>query len=262
MATNNDIRRFLGLPVAERVFDIIAVDKLGVGDNNLMFINKGLPDLSVFHHSVNCMYLIDESYEEQTSDHNDFIRVKNPKYIFCKIVEAFRVKSRFQLIHGYNAIDLGNPVYVSEGLQIIDDFSPVLSDTPGKYVQFPQMGGVQIGDNVVIKYNCIIGRGTFDYTLIGDDTVIDSGCQIGHNCIIGKSCIIAAGTIIGGSTHIGDNTVIGIGAKIRNGLKIGNNVSIGMGSVVIRDIPDNTVVVGNPAKPIDHKHIFDEGGLR
>lgn len=275
MTTNQEIYKVLGLPPIERTFMICQVDGLdGTNCCTLMFINR--PEVSLEkldREGENNCYLIDEGYPPYHSERNNFIRIHNPKYAFCLLIDHFKFNSKLQNgfdrtahLHSYNSSCIesiiGTNCHFDEGVILGGtDFSPVQGNTPGELIQFPQMGGVQIGNNVLVKYNSMIGKGTFGYTQIGDNTMIDYGCQIGHNCIIGKSCIIAAGTIIGGSTYVGDNTVIGIGAKIRNGLHIGKNVSIGMGSVVIKDIPDNTVVVGNPAHPIEHDRIFSERGL-
>lgn len=277
--TNNDIRSFLGLPPAEKEFTIHQVDALGIRFNTLMFINRPNIDMSMMDNSYHSVFLIDESYGEILSDDNDFIRVKNPKYKFSLVVREFNLNSKLQRGFSKNQIysmkkdKYGSHLYCDEFIigdncqfdegTIIGgtDFSPVVGDDPDVLVQFPQLGGVKIGNNVIVKYHTMIGKGTFIFTEIGDNTMIDYGCQIGHNCIVGKNCIMAAGTIIGGSTIIGDHTVIGIGAYIRNNIRIGSNVSIGMGAVVTRDIPDNCVVIGNPARIIEHKPIFDEGGL-
>ena len=71
-----------------------------------------------------------------------------------------------------------------------------------------------------------------------------------HNVKIGKNSIIAGQVGIAGSSIIGDNVKIGGQAGISGHLKIGNNVEIGGGSGVIRDVPDNTKVMGYPAKNI------------
>lgn len=272
MVTNNEIRRYLHLPTVKHEFNIYQVDQLGVNYYTLMFINKPDVDPFQFLPSVNSVYLISEDYPPVHDDVNDFIRVKNPKYVFCRVVEAFALESKlqreFRKYHRFDATQYCRECLIGTDCQIDPgaiiggtDFSPVMGEDRSELVQFPQLGGVRLGDHVVVKYNTMIGKGTFGFTEIGDNTMIDFGCQIGHNCTVGKSCIIAAGTIIGGSTKIGDNTTIGMGAKIRNGLTIGKNVSIGMGSVVIKDIPDGCVVVGNPARIIDHDNIFNERGL-
>lgn len=277
LITNNDIREFLGLPKTDKIFEVSQVDSLGVNFNTLMFINKPNIDLSILDDSSQCIYLVDNSCEEFSSFDNDFIRVRNPKFLFCKVVEHFSLPSELQVsamrwryrdYSEYSGSIYCKEVLIGENCQIDPgviiggtDFSPVIGDSRSELVQFPQLGGVSIGDNVVIKYNSMIGKGTFGFTIIGSNTMIDYGCQIGHNCRVGDSCIIAAGTIIGGSTTIGDNTTIGIGAKIRNGIKIGKNASIGMGAVVVKDVPPGCTVVGNPAKIIKHDHIFSEKGL-
>ncbi|WP_311802857.1 serine O-acetyltransferase [Enterococcus dongliensis] len=80
--------------------------------------------------------------------------------------------------------------------------------------------------------------------VIGHDTIIGDNCKILHNVTIGGRAGIRANPIIG------DNVLIGAGAILLGDIIIGNNVKIGAGSVVVKDIPNNQVVVGNPAKPI------------
>ena len=87
-------------------------------------------------------------------------------------------------------------------------------------------------------------------TEIGKNTYIDNQVHIAHNVKIGKNCIIAGQVGFAGSSEIGDNVLIGGQAGISGHLKIGNNVQIGGGSGVIKNIPDNTKVMGYPAKDI------------
>ncbi|GAH39942.1 unnamed protein product, partial [marine sediment metagenome] len=72
-------------------------------------------------------------------------------------------------------------------------------------------------------------------------------------CKIGDNCHIAPGVHISGSVNIGELSFIGIGATIIQGIKIDKNVTIGAGSVVIDDIHDNVIIVGNPAKIVKNK---------
>ncbi len=85
---------------------------------------------------------------------------------------------------------------------------------------------------------------------IGMTTVCNTGSVIEHGCIIGDFVFIAPGAVLCGDVTIGDNTFVGANSVIKQGVKVGSNVIIGAGSVVIRDIPDNTTVVGNPARII------------
>ena len=103
--------------------------------------------------------------------------------------------------------------------------------------------------NCSVPASCTIGKGTkFGY--YGMAVVIHSRAVIGKNCVIG-TCV----TVGGRSKHhnvpvIGDNVYIGTGAKILGPVKVGNNVVVGAGAVVISDVPDNSVVVGMPAKVV------------
>lgn len=100
-----------------------------------------------------------------------------------------------------------------------------------------------------IPYTAKIGKNTiFAYGGIG--IVIHTRCVIGENCVIGS------GVTLGGTNHkyevpqVGNNVYIGSGAKIIGPVKIGNNVVIGANAVVTKDIPDNTLAVGIPARII------------
>ena len=108
---------------------------------------------------------------------------------------------------------------------------------------------VIIKDNVELASSCTIDRGSIDDTIIGENTYLDNQVHVAHNVKMGKNCMIAGQVGFAGSTTIGDNVSIGGQAGISGHLKIGNNVKIGGGSGVIKDIEDNTVVMGYPAVP-------------
>ena len=120
----------------------------------------------------------------------------------------------------------------------------------GKNLRYPHIGMVIIKDNVEIGSNNTIDRGSLGNTIIGENTFLDNQVHIAHNVKIGKNCIIAGQVGFAGSSEIGDNVLIGGQAGISGHLKIGNNVQIGGGSGVIKNIPDNTKVMGYPAKDI------------
>ncbi len=116
-----------------------------------------------------------------------------------------------------------------------------------KNFKMPHIGKVIIKDNVEIASNCTIDRGSVEDTVIGSNTYIDNQVHIAHNVKIGNNCMIAGQVGFAGSTTIGDKVSIGGQAGISGHLKIGNNVKIGGGSGVIKDIEDNSVVMGYPA---------------
>ncbi len=85
---------------------------------------------------------------------------------------------------------------------------------------------------------------------VGKHTIINISSTINHDCKIGNFVTISPGVNIAGRVTIGDQSFIGIGAKIINGVHIGKGSFIGAGAVVTKDIPDNVLAVGIPAKPI------------
>ena len=91
-------------------------------------------------------------------------------------------------------------------------------------------------------------------TVIGDYTMISIGVNISHHSKIGMGCFFSYGTNIGASMDIYDLAYIGAGATLMTGVnKIGKNSLIGAGAVVIRDVPDNAVMAGVPAKILKYK---------
>ena len=123
---------------------------------------------------------------------------------------------------------------------------------PNKYknIRYPHIGMVIIGNNVEIGCNNTIDRGSLSNTIICNNSFLDNQVHIAHNVKIGINCIIAGQVGIAGSSTIGDNVMIGGQAGISGHLTIGNNVKIGGGSGVIKNIPNNTKVMGYPAKDI------------
>ena len=117
-------------------------------------------------------------------------------------------------------------------------------------LRYPHIGVVLIEDNCEIGCGSTIDRGSMSNTIIGKNTYLDNQIHIAHNVKIGENTIIAGQVGVAGSSIIGSNVKIGGQAGISGHLKIGNNVEIGGGSGVIRDIPDNTKVMGYPAKNI------------
>ena len=119
-----------------------------------------------------------------------------------------------------------------------------------KNFRYPHIGTVVINDNVEIGCGSTIDRGSMSNTIIGKNTFLDNQIHIAHNNIIGDNCIIAGQVGFAGSSTLGNNVMIGGQAGISGHLKIGNNVQIAGGSGVIKNIPDNSRVMGYPAKDL------------
>ena len=119
-----------------------------------------------------------------------------------------------------------------------------------KNYRYPQIGLVIIDDNSEIGCGATIDRGSMSNTLIGKNTYLDNQIHIAHNVKIGDNCIIAGQVGFAGSSTLGNQVMIGGQAGVSGHLKIGNNVQIGGGSGVIKNIPDNSKVMGYPAKDL------------
>ena len=116
--------------------------------------------------------------------------------------------------------------------------------------RYPHIGIVIINEHCEIGCGSTIDRGSLSNTIIGKNTYLDNQVHIAHNNKIGNNCIIAGQVGFAGSSSLGNNVMIGGQAGVSGHLKIGNNVQIGGGSGVINDIPDNTKVMGYPAKSL------------
>ena len=119
-----------------------------------------------------------------------------------------------------------------------------------KNLRYPHIGIVIIEENCEIGCGSTIDRGSMSNTVIGKNTFLDNQIHIAHNVKIGENSILAGQVGIAGSSIIGSNVRIGGQAGISGHLKIGNNVEIAGGSGVIKNIPDNSKVMGYPAKNI------------
>ena len=175
-----------------------------------------------------------------------YIITDKPKAVFSKIAAEFFKPQEPKIIKGNNVKIGENVVIGGEGFGYEFDGT--------KLIKFPHYGGVIIESDVDIGNNTCIDRGSLGNTIIRKGTKIDNLVHIAHNVDIGENCLIVANVGIGGSVKIGDNCYIGFGSTIKNGVKIGNNVIVGMGAVVLADIPDNEIWVGNPAKKLRDKN--------
>lgn len=85
---------------------------------------------------------------------------------------------------------------------------------------------------------------------IADNCILNTGCIVEHECVIESGVHIAPGTVLAGNVTVGKNSFIGANSVVKQGVKIGSGVTVGAGSVVIKDISDNEIWVGNPAKKL------------
>ncbi len=154
----------------------------------------------------------------------------------------------------YSGTTIGRRVIVHAGTVLgSDGFGFVRDEKFGRYVKFPQVGRLVIGDYVEIGANCTIDRGALDETVIGPGTKFDNLVHIGHNCDVGANVVIAAQTGISGSCSVGDDCVLGgqVGmgdhAHIEQGAILGGQAGV-LPNKTIRG--KGVVFWGTPVKPV------------
>lgn len=103
-----------------------------------------------------------------------------------------------------------------------------------------------IGEGSVIMAGAIINP----FVNIGTGCIINSGAIVEHDCRIYDGVHISPGSSLAGNVSVGKLSWIGIGAKIKNAVSISSDVVIGAGSVVISDVPESSIIVGVPGKPL------------
>jgi len=143
---------------------------------------------------------------------------------------------------------IGNDVVIHAGCVIGADGFGFVRDGATN-VKIPQLGIVQIDDQVEIGANSCIDRAALGKTWVRSGVKMDNLVQIAHNVVIGEDTVIVAQAAIGGSVHIGRQVVIGGQVAIGDHVDISDRVMIGSQSGVPKSIPKGQVVSGTPAMP-------------
>jgi UDP-3-O-[3-hydroxymyristoyl] glucosamine N-acyltransferase len=167
----------------------------------------------------------------------------------ARIGENCRLHPRVTL---YAGARLGNRVEVHAGVVIGGDgFGYVFGE--GRQWKFPQVGSVEIGDDVEIGSNATIDRGSLETTQIGNGVKIDNLVQIAHNVRIGEHSILAAQTGVSGSSTLGRNVVVGgqVGIADHCTLEDGAVAGAQAGIPTGKTIRGGQTVWGTPARPLD-----------
>ncbi len=117
----------------------------------------------------------------------------------------------------------------------------------GRHEKVPQVGDVELGDDVEVGANSTIDRAAFGTTLIGSGTKVDNLVQIGHNTEVGEHCLICGNAGVAGSAIIGDHVTVAAGAGVAGHLEVGDHVTIAGYAGVTKSIPPGRIVSGFPA---------------
>lgn len=148
---------------------------------------------------------------------------------------------------------IGNNVYIKPGTRIGQPGFGFHMDEKGHF-DVPQLGIVEIGNDVQIGSNVCIDRGSLGTTTICDGVRIDNLVQIAHNVYIGAMSVIVAQTGVAGSTRLGRFVILAGQAGLAGHLTIGDNVKVAAQSGLMRDVASGETVAGSPAMPVRDWH--------
>lgn len=168
---------------------------------------------------------------------------------FCKFGRDVTVHPRVVV---YDDCVFGDRVTVHGGSVIgADGFGYRTHE--GQHIKVPQLGWVELEDDVEIGACSTVDRGTFGPTRIGAGTKIDNLVMIGHNCQIGKHNVLCGQVGIAGSCTTGDHVVMAGQVGLADHVTIGSRVMIGAKSGVASEIPSDSNVLGAPAVPLQQQ---------
>ena len=168
----------------------------------------------------------------------------------ARIGERCRLYPRVTL---YPGARVGINVIIHAGAVIGSDGFGYVPTAEGKYLKFPQVGEIEIGDDVEIGANAAIDRGSLGRTQIARGVKIDNLVQIAHNVRIGEDSVVAAQTGIAGSSVLGRRVVLGGQVGIAERCSIGDGAIVGAqgGVPSNKRLPGGPVYWGTPARPIE-----------
>lgn len=145
---------------------------------------------------------------------------------------------------------IGNRVIIFSGAVIGSDGYGYATDKNGFHTKRPQVGIVQVDDDVEIGANCCVDRAAYGVTLIKSGTKIDNLVQIAHNVVVGENCLIVSQVGISGSTTLGRNVVLGGQVGVTGHITLEDGVMVGAQSGVHNNQKAGAQVGGSPALPI------------
>ena len=149
----------------------------------------------------------------------------------------------------YDGTTIGDRVTIHAGSVVAEDglgYAPV----NGKWVKIPQIGNVQIDDDVEIGANCSIDRATVGRTRIGAGTKFSNLIAVGHGTQIGEDCMLVAQVGLAGSVGVGKHVTLAGQAGVVGHIQIGDNATIAAKAGVAHNVPPGVTVLGQPAIPI------------
>lgn len=145
---------------------------------------------------------------------------------------------------------VGNRVILHSGVIVGGDGFGYVTEK-GSHRKIPQVGTVQIDDDVEIGANTTVDRARFGRTWIQRGAKIDNLVQVGHNVVIGENAIVVAQAGLSGSARIGKNVVLAGQTGVAGHCVVGDGTMVAGRGVITKDVGAGSVLSGNPAGPHD-----------
>lgn len=144
-------------------------------------------------------------------------------------------------------VEIGNRVVIWGGAVIGTEGYGFIQHE-GRHLRVPQVGSIQIGDDVEIGALATIDRATVDATEIGRGTKIGDCVHVAHNCAVGEDVLLAPTSMLSGSVTVGDHAVLAGHAGTSDNVKVGEGAVIGGAAVAFQDVAAGASVWGVPAR--------------
>ena len=261
--------------VSDKNIDVVS--KLSAG--TIVLSELGYKKIETLKHSNSINLIVVENPRKSFS--KILTKFFAKKQIFGSVCSSAIIHNSVSI--DLNVVSIGSNVVIEENCEIgsfvtIDHNTVIKSDTKinnhvsiganctiggvgfgyepnedGSYEAIPHIGNVVLSDHVEIGNNVCIDRAVMGSTFLSENVKVDNLVHIAHGVQIGENSLIIANAMIAGSVNIGQNCWIAPSSSTIQKVTIGNNATVGIGSVVLKNVENNSTVVGVPAKKIDKK---------
>lgn len=147
----------------------------------------------------------------------------------------------------YRGCRIGARCILHAGVVVGADGFGFAPQPDGSYAKIPQLGNVEIADDVEIGANTTVDRATMGSTRIGAGVKLDNLIQVAHNCEIGECTVMASQVGVAGSTKVGARCMVGGQVGFAGHIHVGDGVQIGAQSGIPADVKPGKRIMGYPA---------------
>lgn len=288
--TGSDVARFLQSPLRGPSFPLRRpADLADCGKGDLVWVRSFTPErLELLQQRQPALAICDGETAERTTVAT--VIQANPRLAFIRVLNEFYRPSRPVGVHptaivaegaviGANAfigpfarvgpsVVIGRDCTISSGVVIesrvtLGDRCVIKAnsvvggqgfgfeyDEHGQPLHFPHLGQIVLEDDVWLGACTTIELATLGTTRLGRGCKVDDLVQIGHNVGVGPNTLIMANSVLCGGVTVGERCWIAPNSVVKQKVRIGNRVTVGLGAVVLKDVADDLVVAGVPAKPL------------